>query len=152
MNAFIRLLYGVFIAGAVVAFIGVGIASFYQPPKYPESTFSPNASQEEMDKEQAASEKMWKDHEKAQEAYNKNVTYMVIPAAIVVLAFGLIYMKKSEVIGEGLALGGIGTSLYGIVTSSIAHQNILRFLSVTLLLVGVLLLTQKRFLEPTKKK
>lgn len=155
MNAFIRLLYAILIAGSVVAFIWVGVASFYEPPKFPETTFkpfNPNASQEEMNKESAEYDKRWKDHEKNEKAYYKKVTLIVLPAAIVVMAFGLMFMKKSEIIGEGLALGGIGTSLYGIVTASMASQNMLRFLSVTLLLIGALLLTHKRFLEPVTKK
>ena len=155
MNAFIRLLYAVLIAGAVVAFIGVGVASIYQSPKIPEQNYKPynlNASQVELDKEQVENYKVWKDHQENEKAYYKKVSMVVLPAAVVVLVFGLVYMKKSELVGEGLALGGIGTSLYSIIIASMANQNILRLLSVTLLLIGALLIAHRRFLEPSKKK
>lgn len=155
MNAFIRLLYALLIAAAVVAFVGVTIASFYQPPKFPEPSFTsykPNASEAEMLKESEENEKRYQEHREKEKAYYRNVAMIVLPLAAIITAVGLFYMRQSEVIGEGVALGGVGTSLYAIITSSLADQDIMRFLAVTLLLASAILLTHKRFIEHAPKK
>ena len=149
MNAFIKLLYALLIAISVAVFIGVGIVSFYAPPKspqYPAAGLS--ATGEETPAEKSAREKYDADtkiYDTKQDAYQRNVTYIVLPLAAVTLAAGIYLMRKPGVIGEGLALGGIMTAAYGIITASIAGSSPLRFIAVALLLIGVLLTSHLRF-------
>ena len=148
MNAFIRLLYALLIAISVAIFIGVGIVSFYESPErpaYPEYT----SSDTEKTDEYQAQEKKYRADSKAfdakEDAYQRNVTYIVLPLAAAILAGGLYLMRKPGVIGEGLALGGILTSAYGAITASMAESDPLRFVAVTLLLLGALAIGHLRF-------
>ncbi|MBI2589251.1 hypothetical protein HYW35_03580 [Candidatus Saccharibacteria bacterium] len=147
MNALIRLLYALLIAGAVVTFVGLGIYSFYQPPKYPQypNYNSVSADDTVYQQQQKEFEKATEAYDKKEKAYQRNVTLAVLPLAVVFVVGGSYWLKRSDVIGEGVALGGIATTMYAIITSSIADARILRFLSVTLLLASVLFVTHRRF-------
>jgi len=142
MNAFIRLLYAVLIAVSVAIFVGMAIYSFYPGPKAPDYTSYSSSNYHTTYTNYRADEK----------DYEKKVTYIVLPAAALSLAAGLQVMRRSEVIGEGLALGGVATSIYGIITASIADSRPLRFVAVTFLLAGVLLLAGIRFASPKRSK
>lgn len=141
MNAFIRLLYAVLIAVSVAVFVGMAIYSFYPGPKAPDYT-SYSSNYHTTYTNYRADEKI----------YEKKVTYIVLPAAALSLAAGLQVMRRSEVIGEGLALGGVATSVYGIITASIADSRPLRFVAVTFLLASALLLAGVRFGSPKQSK
>ncbi len=151
MNAFIRLLYSILIALTVVAFIGVGIFSLYQPPKEPSY---PDSSSELSDAEYTAAQdkydKSYKNFESDKKKYQHNVTVTLLVATAVIVIAGLYLFKRSAVIGEGLALGGVATTVYGIITASLADARILRFVMVTELLLAVLLITYFRFSHEKK--
>ncbi len=140
MTAFIRLLYAVLIALTVVAFVGVGIFSLYQPPKSPDYSSSGDSSSSSD-----AYDKADKDYQSKEKAYQRKVTYILLPLAVISLGAGLYLLRHSEVIGEGLALGSVGISIYAIITASIADHRALRFIAVTLLLASVLLTANYRF-------
>lgn len=154
MNSFIRLLYALLIAASVVVFIGVGIVSFYGPPKspeYPRVTYANNGVTSEQDKRaQDTYEADSKAYSGKQKSYQRNVTYIALPLAAITLASGLYLMRKPGVIGEGIALGGILTTAYGVITASIAGSSPLRFVAVTLLLIGALMIGHLRFGNGTK--
>lgn len=149
MNAFIKLLYALMIAASVAVFVGVGIFSFYTPPKspeYPNVTYDNNGNASKNDQSKIdAYDRDFDSYQGREKNYERNVTYIVLPVAFITLAVGLYLMRKPGVIGEGLALGGILTTAYGIITASIAESNPLRFVGVALLLAGALLLGQIRF-------
>ncbi len=157
MNAFIRLLYALLVAGAVVAFTGLAIFSFYQPPKppqYPTSDYSSNQTDAEYNREQKIYTAALARHDKDEKSYQRNVTYVLLPAALLAAIVGLyLIRRRSEAIGEGLALGGVAISIYAIITASLADARILRFIAVTILLAVVLLVAHFRFSAPhTKSK
>ncbi len=145
MTAFIRLLYAVLIALTVVAFVGVGIFSFYQPPKSPDYSSVGDSSDADYQNSQKAYDKADKAYQSNAKVYQRNVTYVLLPLVVVSLGAGLYLLRRSEVIGEGLALGGVGISIYAIITASIADHRALRFIAVTLLLASVLLTANYRF-------
>jgi H+/gluconate symporter-like permease len=156
MNAFIRLLYAVLIAIAVVVFVGVGINSVFPGPKSPEYPHSiapakDPSTDKEFQKQQQDFDKSFKDYQNEQKQHSKKLSTILIPLAIIIVAGGLWYMKRSDIIGEGVALGGVGTSVYGVIAASMADHRLLRFLAVTVLLAGAILVVQFRFKEPTKK-
>ncbi len=154
MNAFVRLLYALLIAGAVTAFSGVAINSFYQPPKtpsYPSVNYSYDnpAYKQQQDDYQKAIDK----HDKDEKTYYRNVTYTLMPIAVLAALTGFyLIRKRSEVIGEGLALGGVAISIYAIIMASLADARILRFIAVTLLLIVALLAAHFRFMSSSNKK
>ncbi|HYH36389.1 MAG TPA: hypothetical protein VD706_02730 [Candidatus Saccharimonadales bacterium] len=154
MNALIRLLYALLIAGAVAAFAGLTVYSFYQPPKppeYPSSSYAVNQTEAEYQAEQRVRDRISDQQREKEKAYFSNVTVALLPMAGVAAAAGL-YMirRRSEVLGEGLALGGVAISIYAIITASLADSRILRFVAVTILLIIVLLVAHFRFSPPRK--
>lgn len=154
MNSLIRLLYSVLIAISVVVFVGVATSALYPGPKYPEPAIfgSKGPSDEEMRKDQ----QNYQEFDKKQKEHQKNVARILVPVAIIVLAGGLWYMRRSEIVGEGIALGGVATSIHAVISSSMGDDRIVRLAAVTTLLVGTILIVRLRFAEPapakTKKK
>lgn len=148
MNAFIRLLYALAIAGAVVAFVSVGVYSFSQPPKYPDYpscyTTDQACNQQQTDYNNRVSTYNTKNKH-----YYHNVTYFALPATFVISVLGLLVLRggRYDVIGEGIALGGAATGIYSVVVASIAGANKLRFVAVTLLLLSLLAIAHQRFNE-----
>jgi len=145
MNPFIRLIYALLIAAATVAFIGVGIYTFYpvpQPPTYPQQIVplekgidqplgTPVYNSGVNEYQQAY------DHYQTDlKMYYRNVSIIGSVAAVVAIAGGLYLRRRADIIGEGLALGGVGTTIYAVVTANMADDRIMRFLAVTLFLAS----------------
>lgn len=148
MNAFIRLLYSILIAGAVVAFFGVGIYSFYQPPKSPTyPVYSPTLSSTQSIAQEKAYRNTYKAFQAKSKLHDRNVAIALLFLTLFVVAAGLWLLQKEAVLGEGLALGGIGLSIHSTISASIADSRIVRFLAITLLLAAVLMLAHRRFLS-----
>jgi hypothetical protein len=150
MNALIRLLYAVLIAISVAVFIGVGVYSFYQGPKapeYPATSYSSDYDSSAYKAQTKEYDQKYKDFQQAEKDYQRNVTYILIPLALASVAAGTYLFRRNDVIGEGLALGGVATSIYAIITASISEVKPLLFVTVTLLLVSVLVTAQQRFAD-----
>lgn len=154
MNTFIRLLYALLIAAAVVTFVGVGINSFYPSPKQPtpisipatDKSLGPDQNQENT--YQAA----WDRYQADLRTYSRNVSIILMPLAAVAVIGGLWLRKRSDIIGEGVALGGVGNSVYAVVAASMADNRGLRFGAVTLFLASVIIVVYFKFNEkPTGK-
>ncbi len=158
MNIFIRLLYSLLIAAAVVAFVGVGINTFYPSPKQPTDIVMPatdkalGPDQNQKDDYQQA----WERYQAELSTYNRNVSIILMPLAAVAVIGGLWLRNRSDIIGEGVALGGVGNSIYSVIASSIADNRGLRFGAVTLFLASVIVVVYFKFNEkpagtPAKK-
>jgi len=155
MNSFIRLLYSLLVAVAVVLFIGVGIHSFYQPPKapeYPEYSHAITEEDSQLQEKQFSYDQQYKRYSEDQKQYHRNVTLMLLPAAALATVGGIRLLRRNEIIGEGLALGGIATSIYAVITASMGEAPVARFVAVSILLAGTLLLVQRRFNDQTGVK
>lgn len=155
MNAFIRLLYAVLIALAVLVFVGVSVYSIYQPPKAPEypkydsySVTTDPLIDTQSQQHEKDYQRQYEEYQEDMKEYQQNVTMIVLPLATLAVIAGLYLLNRLEVIGEGLALGGIATSVYATISSSIADARILRLAAVTILLVSTLLLAQRKFIVP----
>lgn len=162
MNAFIRLLYALFLAAVATTFIGLTIFTFYQPPKGPAyPAYSPNTAQygtaeyQRQENEHNVQHKRYQQeqdtHKEKMKHYQRIVTIALLPLVAVVLVAGLWLFERSEVLGEGIALGAVFISIYAIITASIADSRVLRFLAVTLLLASTLLLTYRRSIAKDSK-
>jgi hypothetical protein len=158
MNAFIRLLYALLIAVSVGLFVGISINSVYPGPKMPEYPSSNYASPSEADqakyqKQQQDFDKQYKDFRSKEKNYQRNVSIIAVVGAVVIVALGLWYLRRNEIIGEGLALGGLGVGLYAVITAMVADHRIMRLVAVTILLASALLVVHRRFIEkPAVKK
>ena len=153
MNTFIRLLYAVLIAAAVVTFVSVGIYTFYQPPKAPDYPQVPALAQKDgstagpSQAAQAAYDRAYKQYQADNQTYSRNISIVGTALAVAIVAGGLYVRRRSDVIGEGLTLGGIGTSIYGVTTAVIADDRVMRFLAVSVFLAAAILVVYVQFNE-----
>ncbi len=149
MKSFVDFIYTVLIASAVAVFVGLGIWTFYSPPKsptypdYPSYNYNatPSAAEEKayqakMDKYNEAVKK----YDDSQKSYSKRVAGIAIAGGIVAYVLGLWLIKKNWIIGEGLALGGVFTLIYAAAQAGIGDFKQLVFGSVTVLLAMLILL------------
>jgi hypothetical protein len=165
MKTFIDFIYTLLIGAAVILFVSLGIWSFYQSPKYPmDSTVYPTYPGypnntdpvviEEYDKKyqaaQAESDKNWKEYEKSRNNYEKKVGSIALGAGVVFYVAGWLFMKRHNLIAEGLALGGIFTTIYAIVQSAAGEFRQIVFASGSALLAMTILLVLRRT-QPNKK-
>ena len=160
MNIFIRLLYAILIAAAVVTFVSVGIWSFYPGPKTPECLRTPSIAQKvdgpSQDEQQKCDEEI-KQYDKDTQAYNRTISIIGTVLAAGIVVGGLYIRRRSDIIGEGLSLGGIATSVYGVTTAVIAEDRIMRFVAVTVFLASAIVIVYVQFnerneLKPAAKK
>jgi hypothetical protein len=164
----LRFIYTLFIGILLALFIGLGISAFYEKPKEPEypnsikyarpiePAVSPDSTYSaKMLKEQEEYDKRWKDYNKIQETYNRNVSIIALTSAIVVLIISLTLVHNLLLISDGLLLGGVFTLLYSVGRSFQTQDTKFEFIVVSIGLVIALLLGYKKFIQPTtnlKKK
>lgn len=153
MQSFIKLLYALLVAAAVVVFAGLAIYSFYQPPKspsYPSGNYSYGTAA--YNRQQDDYNNALDQHNRDEKVYYRNVTYLLLPAAVLPALVGLYLMRRrSEAIGEGLALGGVAITIYAITMASLADSRPLRFVAATFFLIIVLLVAHFRFSAKSTK-
>jgi hypothetical protein len=151
MNIFIRLIYSLLIAAAVVTFIGVSIATFYPGPTAPAypavapadtGKVVPSLNQNTSESQY---EKAFGQYQADLKVYNRNISIILMALAAVIVVLGLWLLNRSDIIGEGLALGGVGSSTYAIITASQADNRAVRFPTVTLFLASVIVVVYFKF-------
>ena len=149
MNTFIRLLYAVLIAAAVVTFVSVGIYTFYPAPKAPDYPQVPAIAQKDgsgpSQAAQQAYDTAFKQYQQDNQTYSRNISIIGTGLAVIIVAGGLYVRRRSEVIGEGLTLGGIATSVYGIATAVVADDRVMRFAAVTVFLASAIVVVYVQF-------
>ena len=136
MNPFIRLLYAVLIAVAVVTFVGMGIATFYPAPEAPTYGYSVVGKEGPSAVEQRAFDDANKRYQTDSKTYNRTVSLVGSLLAVAIVTGGLYLRRRSDVIGEGIAFGGVATSVYGIVTAVSADDRVMRFVAVSIFLAS----------------
>jgi hypothetical protein len=157
MNTFIRLLYSVLIAAAVVAFVAIAIYTFYPSPKAP--TYTPPLLEKSTMVNQPVEDAYQQQYDKANgqyqadtNIYQRNVSIILVLAAIAVITLGLWLQRRADIIGEGFQLGGIGTSIYAVGMASAADDRVMRFIAVTLFLAAVISVVYFRFKDQPQAK
>ena len=159
MNTFIRLLYALLIAGAVVTFVAVSIYTFYPGPKAPDYNppFAGKASPAIVTRIDETYQHDYdlanQRYQEAQKDYMRNVSIILVIVAVIIVAGGIWLRNRSDIIGEGLSLGGVGTSIYAVGAATVGDNRVMRFLAVTVFLAGVLVLVYVKFNDkPLEKK
>lgn len=154
MNTFIRLLYSLLIAAAVVTFVGVGIYTFYPAPKapvYPEVVSTKGESIGPSAEQQRSYNKANEQYQKDNVAYSRNISLVGTVLAAGIIVGGLYVRRRADIIGEGLSLGGIATSIYAVAMASIADDRVMRFIAVTVFLAGAILVVYIQFNDKVVK-
>lgn len=161
MNTLIRLLYSVLIAAAVVAFVAIGIYTFYPAPTAPTYPMMPMAAKstdiaQPIGTPAPEAEQLYQtqlsNYQNDLKAYQRNVSIILVVASAAIVGLGLWLRSRSDIIGEGLSLGGIGTSIYAIGTAVAADDRIMRFVAVSLFLASVLVVVYFKFNNTSPKK
>lgn len=145
MNTFIRLLYSLLIAGAVITFVGVSVNTFYPGPTAPAYAPIPDKSGQIDQTQEAMYRKAYDAYQADQKAYSRMVSIVLSVLVAVIMASGLWLRRRADIIGEGLALGGIGTSIYAVVMASTADDRIMRFAAVSVFLAATIVIVYVQF-------
>lgn len=153
----IKFIYTLFLALLIALFVGLGIDSFYQSPKAPEYLArpilekqvgcEPNIEQQKLEKEYTV---LQDKYTKELKTYNKNVSIILLIVAIVILVLSLTFMAKIRMIADGILLGGVFTTAYGIIRGLMSNNSHFRFLVVTIGLIVALALGYIKFIKPQK--
>lgn len=150
MKTLIDFIYTVLIGIAVAVFVGLGIWTFYSGPKSPEYPNYPTGSQpsetqqKEFEKQQQQFDTQMKDYQKEEKPYSKKVSAIALSAGAVFFTGGLLLMRKNDIVGEGLALGGIFTEIYAAGRAASASFKPVVFAAVSLVLTMLVILVLNR--------
>lgn len=154
MKNFVDFLYTLLIGVAVTLFVGLGIWTFYSGPKLPTQDY-PNYSQigptgptetqsKELEQQQTKYDQQFKKYDEANKKYEKKVSIIALAAAVIFFVLGLWLIGKNVIVGEGLALGGIFSSIYAAITGAISQFKPLVFISICLILAMSILIALSR--------
>lgn len=152
-NKILKLVYTFFLGLLIAVFVGVGINTFYPGPKIPEypTSLSTPVSKEVADKETAAQrnyDAQYKKYTEAVKPYNRNVSIVILVAAVVLLTVSILTEKKMRIISDGVMLGGLFTLVYSIGRSFASSDSKYVFLVTSVGLVIVMYLGYHRFVRP----
>jgi hypothetical protein len=155
----IKYLYVLFIGLLFALFIGIGISTFYErppqpdtrpiyaPEKYGDTTGSNSA---EIRKTEIENERLYKEYDKKIKVYSRNVSIIAIVFAILALITSLTFIKKIQIISDGLLTGGIFTLIYSIIMGIESADNKFRFAVITIGFVISLIIGYIKFVRPLK--
>lgn len=153
----IKTIYTLFLALLIALFVGLGIDSFYKGPTRPEYPMELNLSKpnnSELTIEQQNIEKEFyaqqKEHDALSKVYNRNVSIVTLICSIIILVLSLTFMAKIKMIADGILLGGVFTTAYGIIRGFMSDSSQFRFLVVTMGLLIALILGYVKFIRPSK--
>jgi hypothetical protein len=131
-NNALQIIFSFFLGLMVVAFVGVGVYTFYPPPeeRYSEQLQELYRQQEDIQRFKAdtqltpaertklqAIQKQIREAEDLQQAsrevWGRNTSIILITFATIIMSISLIQAERLKVISNGLLLGGVFTMLYG---------------------------------------
>lgn len=153
----VRGMYILFLGILIAAFVGVGIASFYEAPVQPVYTPYPQAPNVPIATDSGKIMQQEREMQKQQEVYtaqsalyNRNVSLISLIAAVAILMGSIIFSQRLYILADGLLLGSSITLIYSIGRGFAAHDNIYQFLVVSVSLGVVLFIGYIKFLRQQK--
>lgn len=120
-NELLQVIYAFFLGLVVLAFVGIGLNTFYPRPPYPQDAVD-------------AVGPAYDAYVKLEDAWQINTSIILLIAATIVLGISLVRGPWPAVISNGLLLGGIFTMVYAVGMSLGAESSLLRFGVATLAL------------------
>ena len=158
-NKTLTIVYTFFLGIILALFIGLGISTFYTGPKMPEYPTASDAVYTEKQgptpeqvKAQRDFDTSYKQFDKDNKIYNRNVSMIALASAVILLVFSFAFEKRSQVIANGMLLGGVFTLLYSIVRGFVSEDTKYTFAAVCVGLVVALYLGYRRFAGVTSSK
>lgn len=154
----LKLIYTLFLALIMALFVGLGIDAFYPGPNAPmypvelqsfketcEATLEQKIAQAKYDQEQ-------REYVEKLKPYSRNVSVVSIISAIIILIISLTFLSKIKMIADGILLGGVFTTIYGIIRGLMSEDTKFRFLIVTIGLIIALILGYIKFIRPNENQ
>ena len=127
-NATLKAIYSVFLGLTVVAFFGIGMATFYPAPEQPES----------MD---------WEKYQPLYIQWNIYTSAALLVFAVLVLLIALFWVANVPVVANGLLLGGLFTLFLAVMLGMDSGVSVFRFTLIALVLVLVVGVGWYRFVR-----
>ncbi len=149
----LKLIYTIFLAVTVALFVGLGIDAFYPGPKMPDYPVELQSIKPTCDSssEQIIAQEQYdhaqRDYTDALKPYNRNVAIITFICAIIILIISLTFLAKIEMIADGVLLGGVFTTIYGILRGLMSEDTKFRFIVVTFGLIIALVLGYIKFIR-----
>lgn len=148
-NYALQTIFSFFLGLMVLAFIGIGVNTFYEAPdglrqddldrlyeqqdelhrRTPNTELTP-AEEKEAKRIQDEIEAINKELEVAREAWARNTSIVLIVFATMVMGISLVRSEQLRVISNGLLLGGLFTTIYGVGWVLFSGQSVARFVVV----------------------
>jgi hypothetical protein len=155
----LKFVYSFFLGLLLVIFVGMGVASFYeapQAPEYPKVLETARTSPDEYTAEQRQAEEAYEADSKAYsqqtDDYSRNVSMIVLGAAVVLVVLGLALHSKLDALADGLLLGGTFTLAYSIIRSLFGNDPAYSFMVITVALLVTMVVGYLKFIKPAAKR
>ena len=169
-NYALQVIFSFFLGLMVLAFIGIGVNTFYPSPttKYEDELQKLFRQQEALNTksggqltpaQQAESLRIQKqidDINKKQEAerqiWARNTSIVVILFATAIMAISLIRSEQLRVVSNGLLMGGLFTMVYGVGWVLFSGESVARFFVISFALVVTLALGYIKFVRGREER
>ena len=154
----IKLVYTIFLSLLIALFVGFGIDTFYpgpESPQYPLELDQPKEGCELTIEQQTIQAEFNQAQEKfmaESKIYNRDVSIIALIASIIILVVSLTFLSKIKMIADGILLGGVFTTAYGIIRGVMSGSSYFRFLIITVGLIIAFVLGYIKFIRPRKEK
>jgi len=142
----LQTIFSFFLGLMVLAFIGIGVITFYPQPDYDEppemrelqreqeQIWSKDrdgelsaADQKRVDEIQEEMDALWEEQEEVRQLWARNTSIILILFATLVMGISLIRSEQLRVISNGLLLGGLFTMVYGVGWIIASGESVARF-------------------------
>lgn len=142
----LQVIFSFFLGLMVLAFIGIGVNTFYPQPEYRESPEMrelqreqeriwanerggrlSEADQQRIDEIQTELDELWQEQESVRQAWSRNTSIVLIIFATLVMGVSLVRSEQLRVISNGLLLGGLFTMVYGVGWIIASGESLARF-------------------------
>ncbi len=169
-NAALQVIFSFFLGLMVLAFIVVGVITFYPAPsqKYEDQmqklsrqqerynmkqlTSLTPAEQAEMRRIQDKMDALNRKQQAEQEVWARNTSIILILFATAVMAVSLIRSEQLRVLSNGLLMGGLFTMVAGVVWVLFAGESVARFIVILFAFVATLALGYVKFVREREEK
>ncbi|MDY0087619.1 MAG: hypothetical protein RBS78_03605 [Coriobacteriia bacterium] len=165
----LQTIFSFFLGLMVLAFIGIGVNTFYPQPEYQENPEQEAlqkqqdliyrevgknddgeltaAQQARVDELQEQIDALWKEEEQVRENWARNTSIILILFATAVMGISLIQSAQLRVISNGLLLGGLFTMVYGVGYVLFSGESIARFAVIVFALAVTVALGYLKFVR-----
>ncbi|MFU8891539.1 MAG: hypothetical protein ACNA76_07805 [Anaerosomatales bacterium] len=162
----LQTIFSFFLGLMVLAFIGIGVNTFYPQPEYRENPeirelyrqqeqiwnknregeLSP-ADQAKVDEVQERIDALQAEEEDIRQIWSRNTSIVLIIFATAVMGISLVRSEQLRVISNGLLLGGLFTMVYGVGWIIASGESIARFGVIVFALVVTMALGYLKFVR-----